>query len=471
MSGTATSPATLRGYRPPAPRPMDPLSSLVRTVARRDRDLLSILPAVAYTKLVTTLGWSRRGILLVNDPPEVARILADPDGDFPKNDLMTGALLPLVGESIFVSNGDRWRRQRRMIEPAFSHMRINRAFAPMSAAVDDFEPVLARHAESGEPLSLDHAMSQLTADIITRTIFTKGLESSSAQGIFTAFAEWQARVANVEVGRLLFGRPFDDVPQPPNVREACAAIRAHIGAMLDERLAPGAPVLDDIAGAAIAARDPDTGQGFTREELIDEISTFFLAGHETTASVLTWIFFLLSQLPDVAARLRAELDQVVGDGPVEFEHVKRLVYVRSVFRETMRVYPPLTFIPRVAARDTVVAGRRVKRGTMLMIAPWTMHRHRKLWPEPERFDPDRWSPEREKAHVPGAYIPFGAGPRVCVGAAFAQIEAALILARVARRYELVPLDPQSVEPASRLTTRPRSEIRCAVRPRPAPASA
>jgi cytochrome P450 len=449
-------------YRPPAPRPMDPLSSLVRTVARRDRDLLSILPAVAYTKLVTTLGWSRRGILLVNDPPEVARILADPDGDFPKNDLMTGALLPLVGESIFVSNGSLWARQRRMIEPAFSHMRINRAFAPMAAAVDDFIPTLAQHAADGTPLLLDHAMSHLTADIITRTIFTKGLESESARGIFTAFGEWQARVANVEVGRLLFGRPFDDVPQPPRVREACSAIRAHIGALVDERLAPGAPVYDDIAGAAIAARDPDTGAGFTREELVDEISTFFLAGHETTASVLTWIFFLLSQMPNVAERLRAELDAVVGQEPVTFDHLKKLAYGRAVFRETMRVYPPLTFIPRVAARDLTVAGRRVRRGTMIMIAPWTMHRHRKLWNEPERFDPDRWAPDREKAHVAGAYIPFGAGPRVCVGAAFAQTESALIMARVAREFGFVPLEPGAVAPASRLTTRPREAIVCRV---------
>jgi cytochrome P450 len=444
---------------------MGPLPSLVRTVARRDRDLLSILPAAAYRELVTTLGWSRRGILLVNDPQEVARILADPDGDFPKNDLMVGALLPLVGESIFVSNGDRWRRQRRMIEPAFSHMRINRAFGAMVASVDDFEPVLARHADDGAPLSLDHAMSQLTADIITRTIFTKGLESDAARGVFRAFAEWQGRVANVEVGQLLFGAPFADVPQPPNVVEACSAIRAHIASLLDERLAPGAPLLDDIAGAAIAARDPETGDGFTREELVDEISTFFLAGHETTASVLTWVFFLLSQLPDVAARLRAELDDVVGDGEVTYDHLRRLTYARSVFRETMRVYPPLTFIPRVAARDVAIAGRRVKRGTMIMIAPWTMHRHRQLWPDPERFDPDRWSPDREKGHVAGAYIPFGAGPRVCVGAAFAQTEALLIIARIARRYDLLPLDPGSVEPASRLTTRPRSEIRCRVRRR------
>lgn len=458
---TGAEPAA-RGWRPPAPTLRHPLVALARTVARPDRDLLSILPAEAYTKLVTTLGWSRRGILLVNDPQEVGRILADPDGRFPKNDLMVGALNPLVGDSIFVSNGALWRRQRAMVEPAFSHMRISRAFGAMAAAVDDFAPVVDGHAASGAPLVLDHAMSHLTADIITRTIFSTSLVSEAARAVFTAFAEWQGRVANVEVGRLLFGRPFDDVPQPASVVAACEAIRGHIGTLLDERMAPGAAAHDDIVGAALAARDPETGAPFTRRELVDEIGTFFLAGHETTASVLTWVFYLLAMVPDAGARARAEVDAVVGAGPVTFEHLRRLTWLRQVFRETMRLYPPLTFIPRVAAADVTVAGRRVRRGTMLMIAPWTMHRHRALWSDPEVFDPARFAPDREQGHVAGAYIPFGSGPRVCVGASFAQTESLLIMARVLQRWTFEVLDAGAVAPASRLTTRPRRELRVRV---------
>ncbi|MDX2184896.1 MAG: cytochrome P450 [Gemmatimonadaceae bacterium] len=451
-------------YRPPAPSLRSPLVALLRTIARRDRDLLSILPVDAYRELITPLGSSRRGILLVNDPAEVTKVLADVDGLFPKNDLMVGALAPLVGESIFVSNGARWRRQRQMIDPAFSHMRINRAFAPMAAAVDDFIPMLARHADDGTALSLDQAMSHVTADIITRTIFSTSLESEAARGVFTAFARWQARVANVEILKLLLEKPFADIPQPPAVVDACTRIREHIGALIDERLAPGATPIDDIAGAAILARDAD-GIAMTREELIDEIGTFFLAGHETTASVLTWVFFVLSQQPALAERMREELEGVVGRGEVQFEHLRRLPFVRNVFRETMRLYPPITFIPRVATADTTIGGRRVKRGTMVMISPWTMHRHIKLWPDPDRFDPDRFAPERERGHVAGAYIPFGTGPRVCVGAAFAQTESALILARVVRDYDFEVLDPASVRPVSRLTTRPARDIMCRVRRR------
>ena len=150
---------------------------------------------------------------------------------------------------------------------------------------------------------------------------------------------------------------------------------------------------------------------------------------------------------------------------MEYEHLRRLGVARNVFRETLRLYPPLTFIPRVAADHTRIGDRRVKRGTMIMLSPWTMHRHTKLWPAPDRFDPDRFASDREPAHVKGAYLPYGSGPRVCVGAAFAQTESALILGRLVRRYAFEVLAPDTVEPSSRLTTRPLREIECRVRRR------
>ena len=180
-------------------------------------------------------------------------------------------------------------------------------------------------------------------------------------------------------------------------------------------------------------RDEETGEGMTDQQVRDEVFTVFLAGHETTASSLTWAFFILSQRPEFAERIRAEVAEVVGDGPVLLEHTKRLPFVRNFFREVLRLYPPITFLPRVAGKDTVIGDRKVPRGTMLMIAPWSMHRHVKLWEQPELFDPDRFLPERESKHVPGAYLPFGSGPRICVGAAFATIETALIIARLVRR--------------------------------------
>lgn len=445
----------LAPWRPPAPKPWPAVPSLFRLVWRREKDLLSLLPDVSYREMITPLGYTRRGILLVNDPQWVSRILADHD-TFPKNDLFVEALEDLVGNSMFVTSGERWRRQRRMVDPAFSHMRINRAFEFMSAAVDTYEARLLALAQSRETFSLDAAMSHLTADVITRTIFSVPLEEGPSQEVFDNFMRFERQVGSIDLKRLLWDKPWSPHTQPPAVRDACLRIRELLGDMLDARM--GHPEFDDIAGAVIAARDTDTGEPFTRDELIDQLGVFFLAGHETTASSLTWAFFILSQRPDVVARIRAEVDGVAGNGSVLLEHTKRMPYIRNFFREVLRLYPPITFLPRVAAADTEIAGRRVPRGTMLMISPWCMHRHASLWTEPDLFDPDRFSGEREGALVPGAYLPFGSGPRVCVGASFAMIETALILARLVRRFDFSCADASSVRPYARLTTRPASEI-------------
>jgi cytochrome P450 len=449
-------------FIPPRPKPMGPLASLVRVLMQGDGDLIGLMPATAYQDDMGPLGYSRRSIWIVNDPALTKPILADQGDIFPKNDLMVGALAPLVGNSMFVSSGQTWRRQRAMIDPAFSHMRLAKAFPAMDAAVDDFEARLSDLARSGAPLSLDLAMGQLTADIICRTVFSASLANETARDVFESFAFFERTVAHVEVMRLIFGKPFDAIPQRPDVLAACARIRSHIGDLLDRHLAAGAR-FDDIAARVIEARDLDTDARFTREELIDQLGVFFLAGHETTASALTWAVYIASVRPDVVAKIRAEVAAVAGEEPLSFEHVRKLTYTRNVFKEVLRLYPPITFIPRVAAQATTIGTRKVKRGTMVMISPWAIHRHQKLWPNPDVFDPDRFSAGREHEIVAGSYLPFGNGPRVCVGAAFATTEATLILARLLRHFEFDVQNPNKVRPIARLTTRPAEEILVHVR--------
>ncbi|MDJ0908186.1 MAG: cytochrome P450 [Woeseiaceae bacterium] len=449
-------------YRPPAPQPMTPIRSLIRVIKQGDGDLLSLVPIDAYRKPYTYLGYSRRSILLINDPDIARDVLTDPLEIFPKNDLMVGALEPLVGDSIFVSSGETWRRQRAMIDPAFSAMRINKAFPSMCSAVDDYEDVLDGRAERGEYFSLDLAMSELTADVICRTIFSTSLESQTAREVFESFSEFEDSVASVSLKQLIFGKPWADVRQPDNVLAACERIRGHIGDLLDPRLAKGGSDHDDIVAAVIAARDPETGEGFTREELIDQMGVFFLAGHETTASVLTWVVYILSVRPDVVERIREELDEVVGDGEVEFAHVKQLTFVRYVFREALRLYPPITFIPRVAAERTKIGRFNVKKGAMIMVSPWTAHRNESQWTNAEFFDPDRFDKAARGEDDVGVLMSFGLGPRICIGAAFATIESGLILARLVRRYDFEVRDADRVRPVAKLTTRPAAEVQCRV---------
>jgi cytochrome P450 len=426
---------------------------------RGDGNLLELLPAAAYKFDAGNLGYSRRSTVLFNEPELVRHIMKDPEGIFPKSDLMVNALEPLIGESIFVTDGEKWRRQRAMIDPAFSLMRISHAFSAMSEAVDDYTKRLTDSARSAEPFSLDLAMSHLTADIICRTVFSTSLDSSVARDVFEDFTLFERSVAQVDIKRLILEPAWSDTPQPAPVLEACQRIRAHLGSLVDSHLAVGSQ-FNDIASAVIAARDEVTGAGFSREELIDQLGVFFLAGHETTASVLTWVFYILSEQPAVADRIREEVNGIVGSGQVRFEHIKQLVFTRAVFRETLRLYPPITFIPRVALKAATVGSRRLKRGALVMIAPWTLHRHTRYWRQPHAFQPERFLPENEATLTPGAYIPFGQGPHTCVGAGFAQTESVLILARLIRGFDFSVIAPNRVRPAARLTTRPAEQIMC-----------
>ena len=448
-----------RGFVPPRPKASAAVLALLRVALRGDGDLLSLLPANAYRMEVGPLGYSRRQILIVNRPDQVRRVLSDPEGIFPKSDLMVDALAPLIGDSIFVSSGDTWRRQRRMIDPAFTMMRVNRAFPAMEEGAEACEAMLDGHASNQTALSLDLAMSHLTADIICRTVFSTGLETAAAHEVFDAFTVFEHCVAQVEIRRLIMDRAWTSVPQRGFVLEACETIRKHLGDLLDTHLGPQGEHFDDIAAAVVAARDDFTQTAFTREELIDQLGVLFLAGHETSASALTWAFFLLASQPELVARARAEIRTLAGTSePITFEMTKQLPTIRNVFRETLRLYPPITFLPRVATEATTIGERKVRRGALVMVAPWVLHRHARYWHDPHRFDPDRFLPEREGELTPGAYIPFGLGPRVCAGAAFAQAEAVLLIARLFRRFDFHVIKPQSVRPAARLTTRPAEQI-------------
>lgn len=455
-------PGPLDLYEPPGPDPLPPLAALVRTALRGEGNLLSLLPASAYEVPFGPLGYSRRFILIVNDPEHIRAILADPGDVFPKSDLMVGALEPLVGDSIFVSAGDRWRAQRRMVDPAFSHMRLSIAFPAMSAAIDDMEVRLDERCRTGEAFSLDLMLGQLTADIICRTVFSASLANDTARDVFESFSVFERSVANVELRRLIFDKAFTAIPQSRPVLDACDRIRGQIGVLLDRHLAAGA-TFDDIAASIIGARDPQGGAAFTREELIDQLGVFFLAGHETTASALTWAVFIAAMRPEVADRMGAEVGPGAPDAPVTFEQTRHLTFAKNVFRETLRLYPPITFLPRVALKPVKFGRYQLRRGSMVMIAPWVVHRHNRLWKNPHAFDPDRFLPEREHEMIPGAYIPFGIGRRVCVGAAFATTEATLILGRLMRRYRFTVEQPERVRPVARLTTRPAEEIMVRIR--------
>ncbi len=436
---------------------MNALASLLRALKAGDGNLLNLLPGSAYRTGLGPLGWSRRSTYIVNEPDLVRQVLLDPEGIFPKSDLMVHALEPLIGNSIFVSSGNTWQRQRAMVDPALSMMRINRAFPAMEAGVEHAIETLRAKAESGENFSLDLLMSHLTADIICRTVFTTPLDEGVTHDVFDAFSIFERSVAQTEICRLVIEKAFTKPKQKSHVLSACLTIRKHLATLVDSHIGDNDERFDDIATALVHARD-DLGRAFTREELIDQLGVLFLAGHETSASALTWVFFLLGSIPEAVKRIRSEVENVCGSGPITFEQTKKLVYARNVFRETIRLYPPITFLPRVAMRDTNLGRKKIRRGALVIVAPWVLHRHQTYWKNPDMFDPDRFLPERESEIMQSAYIPFGIGPRICAGAAFASIEAVLIIARLIRQFDFIIEDSAKVWPAARLTTRPTHQI-------------
>lgn len=445
-------------FVPPRPSKLWSVAALARTIKQGDGDLLSLLPGDAFRMGIGTLGYSRRSIFLLNDPGLIKQVLSDDGSTFPKSDLMVNALEPLIGDSIFVTDGDKWKRQRAMIDPAFSHMRLSVAYGSMQAAVEDRLAWLKEMADARTPFSLDLAMSHLTADVICRTVFSISLDTTIAKDVFDDFMLFERDVAQVKIWRLIVDPAWTEATQSEQVLSACSRIRKHLGDLTDTHLQAAPGEFDDIASAVIEARDQDTGAAFTRDELIDQLGVFFLAGHETSASALTWAFYILAVRPEIRAKVRAEVLEQIGTGPIEMADVRKLPYVRSFFKEVLRLYPPITFMPRVAQQAVRLGKRKLRKGALVMIAPWTLHRHETYWSEPDRFDAERFLGYREREVQPGTYIPFGQGPHTCVGAGFATLEAALIIASLVRDFDFHIVGEQSVRPVARLTTRPAKEI-------------
>ena len=308
-------------------------------------------------------------------------------------------------------------------------------------------------------------MSHLTADVICRTVFSTPLASNVAKEVFEDFTLFEKSVAQVDILGMILKPAWSEIKQTPEVLGACERIRHHIGSLIDTHLNAEEGEFNDIASAVIEAKDKDTGLPFSRDELIDQLGVFFLAGHETTASALTWVFYMLAERPQWLARLREEIDPYMSEGDLSFEATKKLPLTRAFFKEALRLYPPITFVPRVALEKVEIEGKRLPKGALVMIAPWTLQRHSKYWEDPHAFKPERFLPENEKNLTQGAYIPFGQGPHLCVGAGFAQVESLLIMSQLVSKFDFELVPDQTVVPAARLTTRPAEQVMMHVRHR------
>ncbi len=444
--------------QPPKPHARRGRASLWRFIRDFRSDILSAQSERLYSAWMAEFRSPLIHSFTCNDPALIDLILRRRPLDFPKSPRMAAGLTPLLGNSSFISNGEVWQHQRRIIDPAFEGGRLRQAFPPMKAAAEAAVARLAPVAD-GREIDIEREASHVTADVIFRTLFSIAIEDQTAQQVFTTFRAHQDSQPMVNAGSLL-GLPRWLHFHSRKTRRTAARIRALIGDLVAERAkqiaSENAP--DDLATKIMTTPDPKTGRTFSHAEMIDEVATFFLAGHETSASALAWALFLLGENPEWQ-------DRIVAEGVAnEFSETRNLEAARAVFREALRLYPPVAMTVRECAQSEQLRDRKAGKGAQLVLSPFHLHRHQRLWERPDEFDPGRWKTANGKQCMRDAYIPFSAGPRACPGAGFAMIEVPLLLARIIAAYRITPAATRPV-PVMRLTLRGAAGIRLCLTPR------
>ncbi|WP_019450909.1 cytochrome P450 [Cupriavidus sp. BIS7] len=445
-------------FQPPYPKPHVRKSSFILRFLRGWNSWIDVLFERSYSMKMGKISQPGMDIFMVNDADWVRRILGDTH-QYPKHELMRRALEPLLGSSIFTTNGEVWERQRRLVEPAFAQARLKLVFSLMSDSATAMLQRLDAVAD-GRSYEVDGEMSYVTADIIFRTILSDNLEASTAQEIYDAFLDFQHHAQRAMI-LMIYRLP--PVLSALGSRRAARKIRAILSGIIARRMAEREggqqAVHHDILSGMMDAVDPVTGDSLSYVELVDQVCTLFLAGHETSASALTWALYLLSQCPHLQDKIVAEIEAVVGDRDFVAGDIKDLPTLGNVFRETLRLYPPVGFFVREAAQSQCIRNKEVKEGSPIMISPWLLHRHRTLWERPDDFAPERFDTDAGKASAKCAYLPFSKGPRVCIGAAFATQEAVLILASIVRRYRVEADNGHVPKVVGRVTVRSGNGVR------------
>jgi cytochrome P450 len=433
---------------PSPPRASETMTALGRMAVMRE-SMIATWAQRAYEDDIIEGRFFGRSSFILNTPDAIRRVLVDNYENYTRTPAGIRVLRPLVGEGLLISEGRAWKHQRRTLAPAFTPRAVATLVPHMIAATDE---TIARLAAScAEPVDLREAMQRMTLEIAGRTMFSFGMARHGA-ALRDFVMEYGGRLARPHFLDLLLPLSW---PSPQDFSRARFRKRwtRFVAMLMNERRAAGknqgAPP-SDLFDLMDAARDPETGEAFTDEQLGDQVATMILAGHETTATALFWSLYLLSLDPASQDQLASEVAGATVNGVLDIE---RLKFTRAVVDETMRLYPPAFLIARAAAAPDTIAGIPLRKKDVILIAPWLLHRHEKLWRDPNAFMPSRFMPG---APAPDrfAYLPFGAGARVCIGAHFALVEATLALAKIIGEFRVGLIDKEPVMPVGVVTTQP-----------------
>jgi cytochrome P450 len=440
-------------FVPPAPLPQPKPLGVLRLITSLWRNPLECWAQDHFDKPIVVGGLPFAHVVLVSDPRAIERVLLDNAGNYQKDALQRRVLSAGLGHGLLSAEGEQWRVQRRTVAPVFARRTIM-DFAPQMLAAA--EALVARwRQQDGAALDVAAEMTRLTLDVLERTIFSDGL-GRAPEEFRLAMRTYFDTIGRIDA--------FDVIGLPASVpRFAHWRVRStlrYFEAAIDDIIAtrrrrmaeePDA-VARDILTLLLNALDPETGNRMAEIEVRSNILTFIAAGHETTANLLSWSLFLLSQSPQWRERVEAEAERELHGPPATLGD--RLVETRAVIEEAARLYPPIAAMSRVALGPDDLAGTKVKRGSLVVIAPYVLHRHRLLWRDPNSFDPTRFLGDARHAIDRYAYIPFGAGARTCIGSVFALQEATLVLANIVKNFRLTLAPGAAVWPLLRVTLRP-----------------
>ncbi len=425
------------------------------------RNPLTALPPEIFREKMVLADVGGKQSLYVCDPPLIQEALVRQAGHLNKGEIVHKVLGPALGDGLLTAEGAHWRWQRQSVAAGFQHERL-RGFLPamLAAAADTRSRWLA---DGGDALDIGHEMMRTTFAIIVETMLSgsANLDVAKVERSITDYLEPTSFVFAYS----LLGMP-EWLPYPgrSRARAATAYLRESLGELVATRR--GAPTQrGDLLDMLLTASDPETGRAMQDGEIVDNLLTFITAGHETTALGLAWTLHLLARHRDVEEQVVAEIAAVTGGAPLAPEQVMALPFTKAVFQEAMRLYPPAPVITRQVEKPFQLGGLMLGEGSVIYVPIQAVHRHETLWEEPDRFDPRRFLPEAGRARHRYAYLPFGAGPRICIGSAFATMEAVAILASLLPAVRLEPVSTRAPEPSLKVTLRPRRPLRMRPRPR------
>lgn len=426
---------------------------------------IATVPQPVYEKPAVWLGRWWKPSLFLNDPAGIERVLLGNAGNYRKSPQQQRRIQPALGDGLLTAEGETWRAGRRIAAPLFSPKAVAALNDDMIAAAEAMSARWRDECAHG-PLDLAAQFQRLTYEIVSRTVFSGALDAERVF-VHAEMARYFDSIGRVDLAALLNLPPWIPSWSQWRARPGIAVFRAVIGKAVKDRLAARArgTAFDDLLERLSLARDPQTGAPMPDAVVTDNVLTFLAAGHETTGNALTWIVYLLTLFPETEADMLAELARELDGGPAPAGSLERLPFTRAVIEETMRLYPPAPFMGRQAIEADELAGEKVASGTEILIAPWVAHRHRLLWDEPDQFRPERFSPQRRGEIARGAYIPFGLGPRICIGMGFAMQEILAVLSIVLPRFRFALQEGADVVPRSRITLAPRDGMRMIVTPR------